>query len=239
MMDTKSKSVGCSGRNLRYRIFFILFCILLVSPAAAPDTLILKSGKTVQGTIRERNAKSIQLDVGLDFPITYYLDEVQKITPDDQTNASNNNTKQSAAASRTNSDEADHLEQQGLDLIEAGNMDEGLALLHKAIALDPKANRHLNFGAILSGNGVSVFKQGHKEDAIRILKESENEIKKAISMFDPNQESIFLSQAYYLLGEMYAQAFQDIDGARKYFKKSISLYSNPAAERGLKALPQE
>ena len=216
---------------------FILFFVLLVSPPAHPDTLILKSGKTVQGTIRERNDKSVQLDVGLDFPITYYLDEVQKIVPDNQTNASNNGAKLSAGVLHINSDEADDLEQQGLDLIEAQKMDEGIVLLRKAVTLDPKANRHLNLGTILSGNGVSLFKQGKKESALKILKESESEIKQAIKTFNPNQENTFLSQAYYLLGEMYAQAFGDSAGAREYYTQSISFYNNPAAERGLKALP--
>ena len=233
--------INCSRRFFSYfekRIFYRAILILSVIPVsssfAVADTIILKSGKTVQGIIRERNAKSIRLDVGLDFPITYYLDEVKDIVSDNPSDGTDHRNK---TASVKNVAQADAFEQQGLDLIEAGKMDEGIALLRKAIALDPKANRHLNLGAVLSGNGVALFKKDDKKEAVKIFKESEDEIKNAIKLFDPEQESIFLSQAYYLLGEMYAQGFENTVGARDYYEKSISFYKNPAAERGLKALP--
>jgi tetratricopeptide (TPR) repeat protein len=230
MVDDPRKPVDFFREIICCKTVLIFSFIFLSSFSAIADTLILKSGKTVQGAIRERTAKSIQIDVGLDFPITYYPDEVKDIILDNQINDADK------PASVKNALQADAIEGQGLDLIEAGKMDEGIVLLRKAIALDPKANRHLNLGTILSGNGVALFKQGDKKAAVKTLKESEGEIKDAIKMFDPKQESIFLSQAYYLLGEMYAKGFENPVGAKEYYEKSIVFYSNPAAERGLKAL---
>ncbi len=207
-----------------------IFC----TPAVHSDTVILKSGKTVQGKIGNRTEKAIEIDVGLGFPITYYLDDIQSIDSDSQKN--------DKAVVHTSSDkveEADSLERQGLELIEAGEMDKGLEMLRKAIEFDSKPHRHLNLGAVLSGNGVSLFKNGKKGLAIKVLKSSEEELRKAIELFDPEQESILLSQAYYLLGEIRAQAFEDVIGARDYYQKSISFYENPAAERGLKALDEK
>lgn len=218
-------------RILRHTVLVFSF-FLFSSRNAISDTVVLTSGKTVQGKIVERADKSIQIDVGVGFPITYYSDEIKEIIPEGPASQ----TKQANAVSKSGSDEADQLEQQGLGLIESGQMEEGVALLRKAIALDPKANRHLNLGTILSGNGVALFKQGDQKAAVKILKESEHEIQQAIKMFDPVGETIMLSQAYYLLGEMHAQGFKDTSAAKEYYQKSISFYNNPSAERGLKAL---
>ena len=244
MVDDPRKSVDCllivplqMKRPIREIICrntgLILSFIFFASNSAVADTLILKSGKTVHGTIRSRTAKSIQMDVGLDFPITYYPDEVKDVVLDNQINEADHIDK---PASVKNAAQADAFEQQGLDLIEAGKMDEGIVLMQKAIALDPKANRHLNLGTVLSGNGVALIKKGDKKAAVKTFKRSEEEIKNAIKMFDPKQESILLSHAYYLLGEMYAQGYENPAGAKKYYEKSILFYSNPAAERGLQAL---
>lgn len=227
------KSAGCFCNNSFCRAICSL-CFLLYSPSVYSETIILKSGKTVEGKISSRSEKSIEVDVGLGFPITYYMDDIQSIAPDNQPQST-----ASTAVSASKVDEADRLEQEGLELIDAGDMDKGIGLLRRSIEMDPKANRHLNLGTVLSGNGVSLFKSGKKSEAVKVLKQSKDELQKAIQMFDPDQESIFLSQAYYLLGEMHAQAFDDAKSAREYFQKSISFYDNPAADRGLKALAGE
>ncbi len=213
-------------------ITIALFLLSVFPSAAWSDSIILKSGKKVQGTIEARTDKFIQVNVGLDFPITYYLDEVKDIVSDQNSVDS----KQTKPPSVDIVQQADDLEQQGLSAIDDGRMDEGLALLRKAVALHPRANRHLNLGTILSGNGVALFKKGLKAEAAVVFKDSERELQEAVKLFDPKTESIFLSQAYFLLGELYAQGMQDQKEARKFYQKSISFYPNSAAERGLKAL---
>jgi tetratricopeptide (TPR) repeat protein len=209
---------------------FFIFCL----PVVYSDTIILKSGKTVQGKIANRTEKSVEIDVGIGFPITYYRDNIESISSDN-----GGNDQPAAQSSSETVEEADRLERQGLELIDAGEMDKGVELMRKSIKLDPKPHRHLNLGTVLTGNGVSLFKSGKKGPAIKVLKQSEEELQKAIKLFDPEQESILLSQAYFLLGEIHAQAFEDVSAAREYYQKSISFYQNPAAERGLKALDEK
>ncbi len=220
--------------NKRSLVVLLLMGVSLSTAQA--DTLTLKSGKVIQGKIVERNSRTIQLDIGLDFPITYYTDEIKDVseTPAAQSPSS---VPLKIPVVNLNVGKADQLEQQGLVAIDEGKMDEGLGLLQEALRLDPQGSRHLNFGMVLLGNGVSLQKQGKTEEALKILRESESEIQHALKLFDPDGETTFISQAYNLLGEMYANAFNDKAKAKTFYEKSLSFYDNPAARRGLAALP--
>lgn len=194
------------------------------------ETVVLKSGKSVKGVIKEKTDKTILLDVGLDVPMTYYLDDVKEIIPD--------SASQKADSASSNDKQADALEQKGLDLIEKGQMQEGLTSLRKAVELSPQADRHLNLGSILFGNGVAAFKQGHKDEALSIFQETQQELKKSIDLFDPKTQQMFVGQAYFMLAEMQAQGFDNPKKARVLYEKSLFFYPNPAAERALQQLTQ-
>ena len=240
--DKSSGSIGrfvisFGGESLHNRIAAILFTLLLVSPDVWPDTVKLKSGKIVHGIIRERNSRLIQLDAGLGFPITYYLDEIQDVVEDDQGPSDDTSSAPaSLKASNEKAGKADQMEQQGLAMIDEGKMDEGLALLRQAIGADPKAIRHFSLGGILFGNGVALSKQGDKDASLKIFREAQEEIQKATAMFDPGEERTLLSQAYYMLGEMHANAFDDKSKAKEFYEKSLSFYANPEAQRALDGL---
>lgn len=245
LLFKNSKSLGSRKRfaiffrrdRSRSRIAVILFTLFLVCPNVWSDTIKLKSGKIVHGTIRERNSRLIELDVGLDFPITYYSDEVQEVIVDDQKASSDTApTPAPQKNSGANNGKADEIEQQGLALIDDGKMDDGVALLRQAVTMDPKASRHLTLGSILFGNGVTLSKGGNNQEALKIFHEAEKEIQEATAMFDPNAERTLLSQAYYLLGEMYANAFDDKSKAKEFYEKSLSFYANPKAQQGLDAI---
>ena len=208
------------------------FFVMNPSAVFSLDKVVLKSGKIVEGTIEERNDRFIQLNVGLNFPITYYNDDVKEIILEQKHSSFNEVLSLNGSVDQ----QADNLEQKGLSLIDEDKMEEGLTLLRKAVAMNPKADRHLNLGAILSGNGVSLFKKDRKKEAEAVFKESERELQQAIKLFNPKTESIFLSQAYFLLGELYAQGLNNKIQAREFYEKSNSLYPNPSAERGLNAL---
>lgn len=60
------------------RFLFLSVIILVVAFAAFADTIILKSGQTVEGTILERNNDSIKVDVE-GVTLNYYLEEIAKI----------------------------------------------------------------------------------------------------------------------------------------------------------------
>ncbi len=58
---------------------FVLFLTFLLVPSTVfAETIILKSGKTVEGKILERTDKSIKIDVA-GVGISYYFDEIEKI----------------------------------------------------------------------------------------------------------------------------------------------------------------
>ncbi len=60
-------------------IFLFLAVILLCAGPAQAETIHLKSGLTIEGTIIERTEDSIKVDTGLGIPVTYYLDEIENI----------------------------------------------------------------------------------------------------------------------------------------------------------------
>ena len=59
---------------------FILFAtIFLLADTATAETIHLKSGMTIEGTIVERTDDAIKVDTGFGVPVTYYLDEIENI----------------------------------------------------------------------------------------------------------------------------------------------------------------
>jgi tetratricopeptide (TPR) repeat protein len=221
------------------RVILIVCVTLAFCLNVSADTLKLRSGKTVQGKIVEQDDRKILLDVGLDSPITYYLDEVTDIFRDTASvdvAVQKNGPSINPPAENPNQLRADKAEQEGLEFIGRGEMDRGVALLREALQLDPRANRHLNLGSILIGNGISFQKNGKPDDAVKVFEEAEAELQKAIRLFDPDGETTFISQAYSLLGEIYANALNDKVKAKTYYEKSLSFYENPVAKRGLAGL---
>jgi tetratricopeptide (TPR) repeat protein len=213
-----------------------LLATLAFSFDVSADTLKLKSGKVVHGKIVERNSRTIQLDVGLDFPITYYIDEVVDVSQEEEIPLPPVAAKDIPVAN-PNETKADSVEQEGLSLIDQGQVDQGVDLLREAVRLDPRGNRQLNLGSILIGNGISLQKDGRSAEAAKIFQEAESELQQAIKLFDPDEETMFLSEAYNLLGDIYANALDDKSKARQYYQKSLTFYENPAAKRGLAVLP--
>ena len=220
------------------RPVFILAVFFSIPSNVWSDTIKLKSGKIVHGTIRERNSRLVELDVGLDFPITYYFDEIQEVNEDGSKKPMDTvfGTSVPLKTSNMGALKADEIEQQGLAMIDEGKMEDGLVLLRQALIMDPKASRHLTLGGILFGNGVALSKTAQKEEALKIFREAEKEIQEAITMFDPDEEKTLLSQAYSLLGQMYANAFADPSKAKEFYERSLSFYANPEAQQGLDAL---
>ncbi len=129
--------------------------------------------------------------------------------------------------------QADEIENQAVALIDQRHLDEGLALMLKAIDLDPSAQRYMNYGSVLFGNGVSAYKSGDKEEGKRILMQAQTALKKAILTFDANKDAMPLSQCYFLLGEIASHALADPQKAKDYYQKSTALYDNPSAKTAL------
>jgi TPR repeat protein len=132
--------------------------------------------------------------------------------------------------------QADGLEDKSAQAIDDGNMDQGLNFMVRAVALDPSPMRHMNYGSILFGNGVSVFKDSDQEKGKEILRQAEAQLREAIDGFNPNKDQVYLSQCYFLLGEMYRNAFGDKVKAKEYYTKAADLNDYTGAKDALNKL---
>jgi TPR repeat protein len=132
--------------------------------------------------------------------------------------------------------QADALEDKGAQAIDDGDIDHGLDFMVRAIAMDPTPLRRMNYGSILFGNGVEAFKDSDQNKGKEILRHAETELLKAIAGFDPNRDQVYLSQCYFLLGEMYLNAFGDKIKARTYYKRSADLNDYSGARDALNKL---
>ena len=132
--------------------------------------------------------------------------------------------------------QADQLEDKGAQAIDDGDMARGLDFMVQAIALDPTPERHMNYGSILFGNGVSVYKDSDQEKGKEILRQAQAQLQKAIEAFNSNKDQVYLSQCYFLLGEMYNNAFGDKLKAKEYYTKAASLNDYMGARDALNKL---
>ncbi|MBM3248472.1 MAG: hypothetical protein FJZ10_03495 [Candidatus Omnitrophica bacterium] len=64
------------------KIFIAVFLLILMSSFAFAETIILKSGQKHEGKIVERTDEYIKIDIGVGMPVTYFLDEIEKIDKD-------------------------------------------------------------------------------------------------------------------------------------------------------------
>jgi len=132
--------------------------------------------------------------------------------------------------------QADDLEDKSAQAIDDGNLEEASDLMFQAVQLDPTPLRFMNYGSILFGNGVSAFKEDDQVKGIAILKQAEVQLHKAIEGFNPNKDQVYLSQCYFLLGEMYLNAFDEKVKAIEYYQKSADLSDYSGAKDALNKL---
>ncbi len=203
-------------------LFIPLFLITSASNGAA-EVIFLKSGAHVEGKILKEDRNSVVIDAGVDMPITYFRDEIKSIEKDMPFDA--------LAVKQ-----ADELEAKAVELIDGEQMSQGLDLMRQALILAPNAQRHMNYGSILFGNGVKLFKDDKKEQGRKVLHQAEEELNKAAVSFDKSKDAFFMAQCFYLLGEMYANAFEDKPKARDYYQEAVDLAGHPGAQKALEKL---
>jgi len=132
--------------------------------------------------------------------------------------------------------QADDIEDQAAQAIDDGDMSKGMDLMVHAVALDPTPIRRMNYGSMLFGNGVEIFKGSDQHLGQEVLRQAETQLLQAIQGFDPNKDQVYLSQCYYLLGEMYVNAFGDKVKAKAYYTKSAALSEFSGAKDALSKL---
>ena len=195
-----------------------LVMVMLSTSVLFADTLQLTNGKKVDGQIVRQDKDSILIDTGVGTPITYYRDEIASVI---------------SAPFADPSSDADKLENEAVELIDAGKRAEGLQKMLKAISTDPTPLRRMNYGSVLFGDGVEKYKKGDREGALVIFQSCERQLQVAIAAFNQSTDTAYLSQCYYLLGEMYLNAFGSKEKASEYYTKSLSYFDHPAAKAAL------
>lgn len=202
---------------------FILAVLTTSASNGAAEVVFLKSGSHVEGRILKEDSKSVIIDAGVDMPLTYYKDDIKSIEKD---------MPYDPLATK----QADQLEARAVELIDTDQMNQGLDLMRQALILAPNAQRHMNYGSILFGNGVKFFKEDKKEQGRNILHQAEEELNKAAVAFNRDKDPFFVAQCFYLLGEMYANAFDDKVKARDYYQEAVELSNHPGAKKALEKL---
>jgi tetratricopeptide (TPR) repeat protein len=121
--------------------------------------------------------------------------------------------------------EANLLESQGIMLTVQGRLDEGLALMKKAVKLEPhNALRHMNYGSILMAKGKNLFdgEPGDRADGIMILREAVEELQTAVKYFkNTPPDRLSRGNCYALLGDIHLFAFEQKDRALAYYQRSL------------------
>lgn len=208
----------------------IVFIPIFFCGTCFAETIQLKSGQVIHGKIVSQTSDAIKVDEGIDLPLTYFRDEITQIVPDGQSLNPNPTETQKLKS------QADDLEDKSAQAIDDGDMGKGLDLMLQAIGLDPSAMRYMNYGSMLFGNGVEVFKDSDPPKGQAILRQAEAQLLQAVKMFNPNKDQVYLSQCYFLLGEMYNNAFADKVKAKEYYQKSADLNDYSGAKDALSKL---
>lgn len=124
---------------------------------------------------------------------------------------------------RASGSEANALESQGIMLVATGKTDEGLALMQKAVQLEPRnALRHMNYGSILMAQGKALFESGDTVASVAALKDAAQELSQALKLFkDSPPERMSRGNCYALLGDIYLYGFGKQEEALGYYRQSL------------------
>jgi acetyl esterase/lipase len=144
---------------------------LFTSISLFAETLILKSGRTIEGKILEKNDATVKIDVA-GVILSYYSDEIEKISQesDDKINIKIQGSKAPAGLSQNPSQSplknvqigisADYLLYDGqkvrVDVYNpGGDTSPVVIVLHGSAGIEgDRASRYRNLGAIFMNNGI-------------------------------------------------------------------------------------
>lgn len=205
------------------RIIIFLPVFLIVISCVFAETILLKSGKTIDGKIVEKTDKYIKIDFD-GIPLTYYFEDIQSIDGqllDNYTYLSSKHLKPSVEKNQ----DAITSYGLGIDSMVAGQPNNGIAYFKKALQIDP------NFAMAHAAIGLAYV-------SLKKYAQAEPHLKKAVEL-DPDNPS--MAEIYVCLGMNYFDAkgkdyleFDEIAKSIPLFKKAIQLrpYSGAYARLG-------
>lgn len=184
---------------------------LFISSSIFAETIMLKSGKTVEGKILDKTDKYIKVDTE-GIPITYYLEDIESI--DGKTVAKQSSSEQAPILSTANN--AEDYFNNAIAQDKQGNLEQAISNYTKSIELNPNGG----VGAYYN-RGVIYYRQGNYSQAIA-------DYTKAIEI-KPNLAGAYNSRGViYKKQGNFAQAISD-------FNKAIEInpnFANAYANRG-------
>jgi len=147
---------------MKNNLLILLLTLVLFFPVSVfAETIVLKSGKTVEGKLIEKTDKYIKIDFQ-GVPLTYYLDEVESVDEVKQDFPLKEGKKlpQENNLSSIVTNEAKVYFQRGIVDFQQGNMSQAVSSFNKAIEISPNyANAYYN-------RGVAYFKSNKFDEAI-------------------------------------------------------------------------
>ncbi|MBU2102291.1 MAG: tetratricopeptide repeat protein [Candidatus Omnitrophota bacterium] len=210
----------------------ILLSFMLSFFSAFAETIVLKSGKTIEATILERTNESIKIDVA-GIPVTYYLEDIQSIgnekiglpadiptdiltgipagisaeLPGLAQNPPLIKDKKDFSYTKRGIPGPFHKtynlhNEKGLKCLENNDYQCAISEFETAIKLIPTES------VCYINLGLTYKKMGNHQEAIKFLE-------KAISC-DPED-----SEIYYNLGNVYFELLRDKEAAMRYYLKAI------------------
>lgn len=189
------------------KIFIWIILFVCLTPALFAETIVLKSGKKMEGKIIEKTNKYLKIDF-YGVPLACYFDEIESINGEpikvmSYEEMASSATKESQTFLENNSNSALGYNQRGVAYRMQGNHNDAIILFTKAIEINPQyAEAYLNRGLSYAS---SEFKKN--EQAM-------SDFNKSIELNPKDNFFVYLSRGslYYDKGN-YRQAISDLDHA--------------------------
>lgn len=206
-------------------IILVLIICLYFPVLTFAETIVLKSGKTVEGKLIEKTDKYIKIDFD-GVPLTYFLDEVETIDgkpanilkglfkPKDFDKIAESAEKESKEYLEKNPTSAEAYNKRGIAYRMNGNQEDAIACFNKAIEIDP------NNAQYYQHRGIS-----YSSSAIRKYDEAIADFAKAIEIESSNSEFYFYRALTYFEKKEYDKCWDDVQKAESLgFKKDFKSY---------------
>lgn len=146
----------------------LLLTALLCLPASIfAETIVLKSGNTVEGKIIEKTDKYIKINFE-GVPITYYLNEIESVTGTNQDLSSKKEIELFQGNNSISNKTAEGYLQSGIACYQKGDLPQAISDLTKAIEINP------NFAQAYYNRGIAYYSSNKFDEAIRDYDKSQS-----------------------------------------------------------------
>lgn len=209
-------------KQITFLVPVILFLLIINLPLVFADTIILKSGRRIEGKISEKTDKYIKVDTD-DLNLTFWLDEIEKVETTEPSLPVSSVSKPIAGTS----EEVERLISKANDDFLEEKFEDAVLLIEKAIELDP-TNPRLYFGL-----GMADCYLGRFQEAISSLEEA---LKKETK--DTAKVYLLLGIAYDSIG-LKDKAKENLNRAIGQYKKEENILDMVFVKVLLKKISKE